>query len=422
MGKVKDIRWLSPSLKVPSYICSDVILLQIKEISMYQPVRLYSAQRPRSHAIPCFLCCIALVALVTLTVTFVHMFSAPEGISLSATFPALEEVEASLAFRKFVDEYGKTYASADETEKRKAIFASNYKRINEFNRKNSQVTLGVNQFADLTDEEFEQLYLQHPPTNEQCTVAHELIKKNPPKQKAKSDPIDINWVREGKVLPVKDQGNCGSCWTFAATSVIESIYAIRENPQNLVRFAEQQLVDCCRSGLAEECSESNGCRGGMVGQAFQYAANKGVTKSVDYPYHATDETCKYDSSKVVFKLDGYVNITAGDVDEMEKALTTRTFAVGVSAGYFAFRFYKKGVLNTGCPEGPINHGVVVVGAGTEDNLDYWLVRNSWGGNWGLEGYIKIARRGPQPLGYCGISACPQYVLYKENQQQLGQRL
>jgi len=378
---------------------------------MYQPVRQFRAHSNRSSAAPCCVMFLILTTFVVLGTIFVLMHNNSQN-----NFLRFDDVEISIAFEKFKLEYDKQYDTVEESIKRKAIFAYNYRRIEEYNAKNDHTILEINKFADMADEEFEQIYLRAG-ANDKCVVAQELAKKNPLMSFEPRD-IDIDWNKKGKVLPIKDQGSCGSCWTFAATSVIETIYAIRENPSQLARFSEQQIVDCCRKEVSAECPVSDGCSGGLSYEGFNYVMNKGHMLFKDYPYHAADEQCAYDPSKPSFKIHGWSDIEVGNVTEMEDVLQNRTFTVGVSAGYYAFRFYKSGVLDVGCPEGPVNHGVTVVGAGTEiingQNYYYWLVRNSWGKNWGFEGHIKISRYGPQQLGYCGINSCAQYVKYKES--------
>ncbi len=381
---------------------------------MYQPVRLYGAPNRNHSVLPLCFCFFALLATVFCVVGLVQILrSQTEFRQLFQ--PATEDVES--AFQKFTEEYGKDYATPAEERSRFKIFAENYRRINEFNRENAGSTVGVNEFADLSDEEFEMTYLNAAGAPPQCTVTKEHLRV--PEYEEPSEPISVNWVEKGKVVPVKNQGSCGSCWTFAATSVTETLYAIRENPKELTRLAEQQIVDCCRASrdvTKAVCPAGNGCRGGIVGQGLDYIRFKGQAKSDDYPYKARDGVCQEDKVKPFFKLDGYANITAGDRATMEKVVIGRSFAVGVSAGQTAFRYYKTGiVLTPKCPGNPINHGVTVVGAGTEGGVDYWLVRNSWGERWGAAGYIKIARAvGSNDLGACGIASCPQYALYKED--------
>ncbi len=378
---------------------------------MYQPLRYYEAPQQRRSLSPACVCCFALLAISFCAIGFTLILRG-HNFSFAQLSAVMDQAEASLAFQEFVSEHGKEYASPEEQKRRFEIFADNYRRINEFNEKNSpRLTVGVNQFADLTDEEFEREYLQAGSAPPQCTVTQE--QRAVLKPEGRRAQLDVNWVKQGKVLPVKDQGRCGSCWTFAATSVTETLYAIRENPQPLVRLAEQQLVDCCRASRTSICFSGNGCSGGIVGQALDYVRANGQTKSTEYPYTAKNGVCKEKDVTPVFKLDGYANITAGDVDSMEKAILTRSVAVGVAAGYFGFRFYKSGIVTEGCADTPINHGVTIVGAGAENGVDYWLVRNSWGGNWGASGYLKIARKRGSGMGVCGITSCPQYPLYKE---------
>ncbi len=308
------------------------------------------------------------------------------------------EAEMTAAFADFATLHGKKYSTPDEAEYRYRIFAENYKKIQEHNADPTQTcTLAVNQFADLTDAEYQRYYLskpiaQHQPTDKVSPVP---------------DPsIDINWVAKGKVSKVKDQGMCGSCWTFSAISVVESIVAIREN-KDPERYSEQQLVDCCRT------EQSNGCNGGEDEDAFNYLMTTGIALEKNYPYKAVDDQCKEKSVPIQIKISNFTDIAYGDTKAMEEAIQTRTLSVGVAASHFVFRFYNGGVVTTGCPGDVISHAVTVVGAGTENEIPYWLVRNSWGPNWGDNGYMKIARTSDGTNGVCGISCCAQYVQFNE---------
>lgn len=374
---------------------------------MYQPIRNYGGQERRSCA-PVCVCCLTLFVFVLVGLTLVPLLSnGTFADTISMMMSGVDDAEVSLEFAKFVQEYDKSYETPEIEAKRKEAFALNYRKIVKYNQRTSRtVTLGVNKFADLTDEEFDKSFLSSSPPNPRCTVANSSKKKKQIRGAEPNPTISIDWVKKGMVPPPKDQGQCGSCWTFAATSVIETIYQLRENKSPLVRLAEQQIVDCCRSEY------SRGCRGGLTSEAFEYVAKTGIARTADYPYHAMDEQCKESKVDKEFKIDGYKDIDG--VPKMEEVLMGRTIAVGVSAGYFVFRFYKSGVVTEGCLEEPINHGVVVVGADTDEKtgLNYWLVRNSWGANWGDSGYLRIGRNGAG-TGYCGINACAQYVEYKE---------
>jgi C1A family cysteine protease len=377
---------------------------------MYQPVRYYDYERREGSNCCCLLFLIGLLSVAS----FAVVLTASSEVLRSPIASLLEDVEISLAFNDFIRDFDKSYANDADMQYRKGIFAKNYRKIKELNEEHTMATFEVNSFADLTDEEFEEQYLDPAGASEKCTVAQERAFRNPTVPADPNSDLDINWVAKGKVSPVKNQGSCGSCWTFATMTVIETIYAIREN--QMLQFAEQQIVDCCKKQVSAECQISDGCRGGLISEGFQYAINKGVMLETHYPYKARDEVCTYESKKdnIVFKPHGFVDIKEADVKEMENVLQTRTIAVGLAASSAAFRYYRSGVLEKSCPETPLNHGVAIVGAGTEGGVPYWLVRNSWDKTWGDGGYIKIARSlKDYPTGVCGIASCPEYIKYKE---------
>jgi len=375
---------------------------------MYQSVGYYDYERREGSNCCCLLFLIGLLSVAS----FAVVLTASSEVLRSPVFSLLEEAEISLAFNDFIRDYDKSYATDAEMQYRKEIFARNYKLVKQLNEEHTTATFEVNFSADLTDEEFEDQFLDPAGANEKCTVAQERAWANPSMSVDPDPKLEINWVEKGKVSAIKNQGSCGSCWTFAVISVIESIYAIREN--KMLRFSEQLIVDCCRKLYSSECQISDGCKGGLVSEGFQYSINKGVMLESDYPYTAKDEVCKYKKDLTVFKPDGYVDINERDLKMMEKIVLTRPIAVGVSASWPVFRYYKEGVVERDCRETPLNHGVAIVGAGNEKGIPYWYVRNSWGSAWGAQGYIKIARSLKMyPTGACGIAACPEYIRYKE---------
>jgi len=375
---------------------------------MYQPVRYYDYERREGSNCCCLLFLIGLLSVAS----FAVVLTASSEVLRSPVFSLLEEAEISLAFNDFIRDYDKSYATDAEMQYRKEIFAKNYKLVKQLNEEYTTATYEVNFSADLTDEEFEEQFLDPAGTNEKCTVARERAWAKPSMAIDPDPNLDINWVSKGKVSPIKNQGSCGSCWTFAVISVVESIYAIREN--KLLQFSEQQIVDCCRRLYSPECQISDGCKGGLVSEGFQYSINKGVMLQRDYNYTAKDEVCKYREHLTVFKPDEYVGINERDLRMMEKTVLTRPIAVGISATWPVFRFYKEGIIERGCEETPLNHGVAIVGASNEKGIPYWLVRNSWGNTWGDKGYVKLARTlNFYPTGVCGIAACAEYIRYKE---------
>ena len=370
---------------------------------MYRPVRNPYGQPEGANGCGRF-CCV-LLGVVTLGLFCVcilpFVMSPDNAVNFPYLQPSISEAEIDGAFENFVDTYKLNYGSAEEAQIRRRAFAHNYRSITIFNSQPQRTcTLAINQFADLTDEEFAARYLSAP--RKAPTIAHSWGRS-----KGVDPTIKKNWVAEGKVSPVKDQGNCGSCWTFSSISVTETLQAIRRNKSPL-QLAEQQLVDCCITPL------SHGCSGGEPTDAFNYIKAKGIALSADYPYKAQDLPCKDKQVTPVLKLAGYVNITEGKTSDMENAIKTRTMAVGINASPYVFRFYKSGVIDVGCPSDPINHGVTVVGADTDENkVPYWLVRNSWGATWGDKGYVKLKRTPDGNPGVCGIALFAQYVLFEE---------
>merc|ERR1712130_179062 len=214
----------------------------------------------------------------------------------------------------------------------------------------------------------------------------------------------VDWRKEGKVTPVKNQGACGSCWTFSTTGAVESAWAIAGN--KLVSLAEQQLVDCA-GGF-----NNFGCNGGLPSQAFQYLMWQGGQElETSYTYHAKDGTCKFDPDLVAAKIESEHNITAGD--ETVTGLLGAIARTPTSVCYQvddSFRHYREGVFSSNtCKSGPmdVNHAVLAVGYDTDDQgLPYYIIKNSWGEKWGMNGYFWIIR----DKNMCGISTCASFPI------------
>jgi cathepsin L len=288
----------------------------------------------------------------------------------------------------FKAQYNKAYEPKYEFVRR-LIWESNVQYIQkhnlEYDMGKHTYGLGVNEFADLTFEEFSSMYLA--PKRDYSQVKLNGSQFMTPLN-MKDLPTEVDWRKQGLVTPVKNQGQCGSCWAFSTTGSLEGQY--KRKSGNLVSLSEQQLVDCSRS------YGNMGCNGGLMDQAFNYIKDYGIEREEDYPYTARDGQCKYDKTKVVTKDNGPSDIVpTGDEDQLKQAVATvGPISVAIDAGHMSFQFYKHGVYSEpSCSSTRLDHGVLAVGYGVDPKSQepYWLVKNSWGGTWGNAGYIWMSK-------------------------------
>jgi len=201
------------------------------------------------------------------------------------------------------------------------------------------------------------------------------------------------------LTPIKNQGQCGSCWSFSTTGVLEGFHFIKSG--KLLSFSEQQIVDC-------DTGTNQGCDGGYPYLAVQYAVKNGLESETDYPYTGQDGSCAYDKSKATTGLaGGYKFATADSTDDLKSALVTQPVSVLVEADQDAFQFYSTGVLKTGCGTS-LDHAVLAVGYTKVGLLEAFIVKNSWGTDWGEAGYIYIwdSQTVNSGKGVCGILSQP----------------
>jgi hypothetical protein len=266
------------------------------------------------------------------------------------------------------------------------------------NAKNLSYELGHNQFSGMNQEEFKQYLgfsnLDFNPTN---NLRKEPIVVN-------GLPTSVDWTKAGGVTPVKDQGQCGSCWSFSTTGALEGAHYIKEG--KLVSFSEQQLVDCDN---LKNGGKDHGCNGGLMDNAFSWISkNGGLCTEGDYPYVSgttkTGGTCNTKCSLVKeSQVLEFVDVAASSDDAMMAALSQQPVSIAIEADQKEFQLYKSGVFTGACGT-KLDHGVLVVGYGTQAGQDYYLVKNSWGTSWGNGGYILLGK-GKQYNngdGQCGL--------------------
>merc|ERR1712127_152700 len=302
----------------------------------------------------------------------------------------------NLSWEEYKQAFGKVY-NGEEDDAKRAQYGQTLAFIEETNAKGESLQLGINQFSDMTQEEYrvaaglgykapeESMGLPH--LGEHIHDGSELT-------------ASVDWTTKGVVIAVKDQGQCGSCWAFSTTGSTEGAWQIGSG--SLKSLSEQQLVDCATA-------TSNGCQGGSMAGAIQYESGTAMATEASYPYKAADGTCKTSFTTAIPQggITGYKSVGnflfGASVANMQSALMQQPVSIAIQADQSSFQSYKSGVLSSGCGT-QLDHGVLAAGYGTENGQDYWLVKNSWGTSWGSAGYIKIG----SATDVCGVLKQPVY--------------
>jgi C1A family cysteine protease len=302
-------------------------------------------------------------------------------------------------FKYFRSLFLKDYKTIEEEVNRFRIFRENLRIIDSHNLDIGQnFTMGINQFTDLTPEEFKILYVSGLKTQVGSYGCKSFSSS------ASGTPSVIDWRTLGAVTSVKDQGQCGSCWTFSATGAIEGAWAISTG--KLVDLSEEQLVECA-TGVSYG---SHGCSGGQMEGAFKYVVEHGQCSLSAYPYTSgTGKSGACQKCTSVAHLSSCSDVKPNDQLSLKAAVAQQPVAIAIEADTRYFQSYSSGVLTSSSCGTNLDHGVLIVGYGEESGQKYWLVKNSWSESWGQNGYVKIGRsESTNDAGICGVAMQPSF--------------
>lgn len=301
------------------------------------------------------------------------------GISVNSTYMN--------QYNEYIQKYNKSFSNDNFI-----MFKNNVKYIKAFNQKNESYKLEINQFTDNNYPTLSMNYDIHEPRYLEPNVNNDIV------------PLTVDWRKENAVTHVKNQEDCGSCWAFSTTGSVEGIVAIKTG--KLHNISEQQLVDC-------SSDEGNqGCNGGSMDQGFQYIIdNNGSCSESEYPYVAQQEQCQ--DCKNVVSISNYSDIERNDEKILKRVVSNQPVSVAIQANQPTFQQYSRGIYSDENCGTQLDHGVLVVGYGYDmfHQMDYWIVKNSWGTEWGEDGYIRIQRNVDDTRGLCGIAMIPSIPIY-----------
>eukprot|EP00927_Polykrikos_kofoidii_P005969 TRINITY_DN12403_c0_g1_i2.p1 TRINITY_DN12403_c0_g1~~TRINITY_DN12403_c0_g1_i2.p1 ORF type:complete len:466 (-),score=47.43 TRINITY_DN12403_c0_g1_i2:319-1716(-) len=307
-------------------------------------------------------------------------------------------------FDDFIKAHDRHYRDADEKADRFEVFRKNFEFTVSENSKGLPYTLGINEFADMTREEFAKTRLGlHSPNSSRWGKLPYLGTQEYSGYKL---PRSVDWVEQGAVTNVKNQKACGSCWAFSVTGSLECAWKLKTG--NLVPLSEQQLVDC-----AQDFGE-HGCGGGSMENGFKYASSYSMCTEDSYPYEAQDLQCRRSGCTVgipAAAVIGYKSVKVENPRALMQAVSHQAISVAIEADQQSFQLYQGGVLTADCGS-ELDHGVLLVGYGNDSGLAYWKVKNSWGSSWGESGYVRLVRSMRRGPGECGIQLDASFPVVK----------
>lgn len=319
----------------------------------------------------------------------------------SAAAAQIQGDDLDAIWEMFKKVHSKRYHCRWEEEKRKIIFQENIAKIHKHNLEYDlglrTFTMGVNEYSDMSANEFSRTMNGLRYNSSASRFAKPFLDTD---CDVDSLPTSVDWRTKGFVTPVKNQGQCGSCYAFSSTGSLEG--QMFKKTGKLVSLSEKNIIDCSRK------EGNEGCNGGTMDNSFLYIKNnKGIDTEGSYPYHAFAGKCRFKKENV-----GGEDVAAVDLPRTEKCLQKAVATIGpISVGIYAsprFEGYRDGIFrDTACLKTNPNHGVLVVGYGTtKRGVDYWLVKNSWGKSWGIDGYIKMARNNHDMCGIAYLASYP----------------
>ncbi|PKA66141.1 Cysteine proteinase 1 [Apostasia shenzhenica] len=333
-------------------------------------------------------------------------------VDAASSVGALDDLilNADAHFTSFLRTFGKNYSGSDEHAHRFKVFKANLRRARMFQKLDPSAVHGITKFSDLTPAEFRRKYLGIRQNRRSLSAVHDA-----PILPTSNLPSDFDWRDHGAVTGVKDQGSCGSCWSFSAAAALEGANFLATG--NLISLSEQQMVDCdhmCDDSEPDACD--SGCSGGLMTTAFEYLLKSGGLEAEnEYPYTGTDRGgCKFDKTKVAASVSNF-SVVSIDEDQIAANLVKHgPLAVAINAIFM--QTYIGGVS---CPyicSKHQDHGVLVVGYGSAGyapirfkEKPYWIIKNSWGENWGEQGYYKICKG----HNICGVESVVSTVTATE---------
>jgi len=337
---------------------------------------------------------------------------------------AFAQQNMDAAFEAYINQFSKVYSSPAEKAARFENFKASMQKAAAYQAASPSATFGATKYSDMTDAE-RRAYVAAQPITPNAAVLTCLAKG----VDASHDrfegrkialPTSFDWRDLGKVTPVKDQGQCGSCWSFSTTGAMESAYAVKNNVNATTQLSEQAIVDCS-NGCAPEDGQSvcnQGCNGGWPWTAIvDLMSWGGLPVEADYPYHATDGTCVVKQKKLILNPKNYTCLSGpdqngGPADETTQMPTylMKYGALSIALNAEPFFSYTSGIINltpAQCEGTQLDHAVLIVGWGVQNNVPYWIVKNSWGLGWGEKGYVRMYRGN----GLCGLNAAVTAINY-----------